>query len=58
LIATDKHGSEEWAIRFSKTIESLRKDIENVFGIMKARHRFLRGRIELHCVGDIDAAFF
>ena len=42
----------------SKVMESLRKDIEDVFGIMKARHRILRGRITLHNSGDIDAVFF
>jgi hypothetical protein len=56
--ATDKHASEEFSAMFSKVMESLRKDIEDVFGIMKARHRILRGRIALHKLGDINAVFF
>mmetsp|Transcript_31690 Transcript_31690/g.111604 ORF Transcript_31690/g.111604 Transcript_31690/m.111604 type:complete len:131 (+) Transcript_31690:137-529(+) len=36
----------------------MRKDIEDIFGIMKARHRILRGKIALHNPDDIDAVFF
>ena len=41
----------------SKWIESIRKDVECVFGIMKARHRILRNEISLHDEKHITCVF-
>ena len=41
-------------IRFSKWLESLRKDVECTFGIMKGRFRVLKSGIRLHGVEAAD----
>jgi hypothetical protein len=45
------------AMRWSKNLESVRKDIENVFGILKVRFNFLKNFNSLHEQRDINAAF-
>jgi hypothetical protein len=44
-------------MRWSATLESVRKDIEGVFGILKVRFKFLKNFNSLHKQRDIDAAF-
>jgi hypothetical protein len=44
-------------MKFSKTLESVRKDIEDVFGILKRRFKFLKGFNQLHKQSTIDDAF-
>ena len=44
-------------MRWSKNLESVRKDIENVFGILKVRFKFLKNFNSLHKQRDINAAF-
>jgi hypothetical protein len=44
-------------MRWSKNLESVRKDIENVFGILKVRFKFLKNFNSLHEQRDINAAF-
>ena len=58
LQAVEKNNSTEWGSRFSKLLESIRKDVENVFGILKGRFRILMGKIDLADKADIDAIFF
>ncbi len=44
-------------IKFSKTLESERKDIEDVFGILKQCFKFLKAFNQLHKQSTIDNAF-
>ena len=41
-------------LRFSNWIESMRKDVECAFGIMKGRWRCLRYGIKLHGIANCD----
>ncbi|CAM9919969.1 unnamed protein product [Pylaiella littoralis] len=43
---------------FSKMLESVRKDVECFFGILKGRFRILKLRLAYHCREDIDNIFF
>lgn len=45
-------------IIFSKTLESVRKDVECFFGILKGRFRILKLRLGYHSRDDIDNIFF
>lgn len=45
-------------MRWSCALESVRKDVERTFGILKMRFRFFKNAIELHSQDDIDNAFF
>ena len=47
LQAVEKLASDHDGAGFCKRIESVRKDVENVFGIMKMRHRVLFGKFLL-----------
>ncbi|KAH8058097.1 Plant transposon protein [Aureococcus anophagefferens] len=58
LQAVEKNASEPQAMHLSKWLESVRKDVECTFGIMKQRHRLLRSRLLLQDVGTIDDVFF
>jgi DDE superfamily endonuclease len=49
-----KSSSSEAEIRFSQWIESLRKDVECTFGILKGRFRILKAGIRLHGVETAD----
>jgi Plant transposon protein len=44
-------------MKWSAKVESVRKDIEGVFGILKSRFRFLKNFINLHQQSAIDNAF-
>jgi hypothetical protein len=44
-------------MKWSAKLESVRKDIEGVFGILKKRFRFLKNFNNLHQQSDIDNAF-
>ena len=44
-------------MQWSANLESVRKDIECVFGILKARFKFLKHFNSMHKQRDIDAAF-
>ena len=41
-------------IRFSEWLESIRKDVECAFGILKGRWRVLKYGIKLHGIGNCD----
>lgn len=45
-------------LRWSKWLESMRKDVECAFGIMKGRFRILKSGIRLHGVEIIDDIWF
>ena len=42
---------------FSEWLESVRKDVECAFGILKIRFRFLRGFVVYHDANTIENAF-
>jgi hypothetical protein len=44
-------------MKFSKILESVRKDIEDVFGILKRRFKFLKAFNQLNKQSSIDDAF-
>jgi hypothetical protein len=46
--------SELSKIYWSEWMESVRKDVECCFGILKARFRFLREGIKIHCAEEIN----
>ena len=48
LVPPSKHSTTYAELRFSKWLESLRKDVECTFGIMKGRFRILKTGIPLH----------
>ena len=58
LIAPSKvaEGNDETA--FSRTLESVRKDVECFFGILKGRFRVLKLRVGYHSQESIDNIFF
>jgi hypothetical protein len=45
-------------IRWSKWRESMRKDVECTFGIMKGRWRILKSGVRLHGVDAVDSVWF
>ena len=49
------HTQERKEIRWSEWLESLRKDVECTFGIMKGRWRILKSGIRLHGTDAVDA---
>jgi len=51
------HSMEKDALVWSEWVESIRKDVECFFGILKQRWRFFKNGIEYHSSGVIDAAF-
>jgi Plant transposon protein len=51
-----KHTTDRWASLWSCTLESVRKDIEGVYGILKSRFRFMKNPIELHNRSQITNA--
>jgi hypothetical protein len=53
-----KHTSNDDAAVWSCALESVRKDVECTFGILKHRFRILRNPIEIHSQDRIDDAFF
>jgi hypothetical protein len=53
-----KHTTDLAAAHFSTNLESVRKDVEDVFGILKQRFRILKHAVELHNQEQIDNVFF
>jgi hypothetical protein len=53
-----KHTVIEEEIRWSEFAESVRKDVECSFGILKKRFQFLKNAIQWHSKSDIDNAVF
>jgi hypothetical protein len=53
-----KHATEEGAVAWSEWVESVRKDVECTFGILKGRFRCLKLPIYFHNVESIDNMFF
>jgi hypothetical protein len=49
-----KHNNLRSEIRFSEWLESLRKDVEYTFGILKGRWRILKTGIRLHGILNCD----
>jgi hypothetical protein len=45
-------------IRLSKWLESMRKDVECTFGILKGRWRILKSGVRLHGVDAVDSVWF
>ena len=43
--------------KWAAMLESVRKDIEGVFGLLKERFHFLKQFNRMHCQKDIDIAF-
>mmetsp|Transcript_42182 Transcript_42182/g.89730 ORF Transcript_42182/g.89730 Transcript_42182/m.89730 type:complete len:191 (+) Transcript_42182:1314-1886(+) len=54
MIPPSKHYATYAEMRFSKCIESLCKDVEGTFGIMKGRFRILKTGIPLHGIDVCD----
>ena len=45
-------------IRWSKWLESMRKDVECTFGILKGRWRILKARVQIHGVDSVHYIWF
>ena len=45
-------------IRWSKWLESMRKDVECTFGILKGRWRILKSRVRIYGVDSVDHIWF
>ncbi|CAN0270408.1 unnamed protein product, partial [Pylaiella littoralis] len=58
LMAPSKYPGDVDDAAFSKMLESVRKDVECFFGILKGRFRILKLRLAYHCREDIDNIFF
>ena len=58
LMGTDKIAILEEEIRFSKMVESLRKNVERCFGSLKARFQILRFGLSEKYYKDVDDVFF
>jgi hypothetical protein len=58
LICPIGNTSDEDGLRWSHWMESLRKDVERTFGIMKQRFRILKFGITLQSVEAVDKAWF
>lgn len=54
LVCPIKYPDTEVQLRWSRWLESMRKDVECAFGIMKGRFRILKTGIRLHGVGVVD----
>ena len=57
LIDPDKHRLSRDQVLWSEWLESVRKDVENYFGILKARWRYFRNGISYRCRDLIEQAF-
>ncbi len=53
----NKHEENSEELFYTEWIESVRKDIECVFGIMKSRFRFLRNAVCYHEKESVEQAF-
>jgi hypothetical protein len=54
----NKHASEEYQLRFSQRLESVRKDAECTFGILKKRWRILKNHMLIQNKNKIDNIVF
>lgn len=54
----NKHASDEGAVRFSQRVESVRKDVECTFGILKKRWRILKNHMLIQTKPRIDNIVF
>lgn len=52
-----KVSSEKWTMLWSQQLESVRKDVECTFGVIKRRFQLFNRTIEFHSVEKIDNAF-
>jgi hypothetical protein len=57
FIDPDKHRLHRQAVLWSEWVESIRKDVECFFGILKCRWRFFRNGVAYHSRTDIEKAF-
>jgi hypothetical protein len=57
FIDPDHQRMDRDSVIWSEWVESVRKDVECLFGILKARFRFLRNGIPYHKAPTIEAAF-
>ena len=57
FVDPDKHRISREAVLWSEWMESVRKDVECFFGILKARFRFFKHGVEYHDAETIEAAF-
>ena len=57
FIDPDKFRLNKEAVLWSEWLESVRKDVENFFGILKQRFRFFRNGISYHDKDEIEQAF-
>jgi hypothetical protein len=57
LQCPDHHATEHDEVMFAEWLESMRKDIECTFGILKGRFRILKNAIRLKYEDDIEALF-
>lgn len=57
LMSPFAYCSSEEKIKWSEWVESVRKDVECLFGILKARFRFLRDGIQYHNAKEITNIF-
>ena len=53
-----KHTGDYDAAKWPSQRESVRKDVEDVFGILKHRSRYMNRAVELHNQDEIDNMFF
>ena len=54
----NKHASDEESVRFSQRVESVRKDVECTFGILKKRWRILKNHMMIQTKLRIDNIVF
>ena len=57
FIDPDKNRINKQSVLWSEWLESVRKDVECFFGVLKIRFRFFRNGIGYHTREDIEAAF-
>lgn len=58
LVNPSKHCIDQWELAFSKRLESVRKDVECFFGILKGRFRILKLPLLYREKRKIDNIFF
>jgi len=58
LIPPSKVSQSDMESKWSRALESVRKDVECFFGILKGRFRILKLGILFHDISDIDNMFF
>jgi hypothetical protein len=56
LLDPQHYRMTEQEVNFNEWLESVRKDVECTFGILKTRFRFLRNGVRYHDIGVIESA--